>query len=75
MTIEQLKSEALKLPHHERARLAQELIESLDEELETEREWYKEAERRLLEIREGKVDAVSADEVFASAREKLKSLK
>jgi putative addiction module component (TIGR02574 family) len=72
MTIEQLKSEALKLPHHERARLAQELIESLDEETEIERAWYEEAERRLLEIREGKVAAVSAEEVFAAARARLK---
>jgi putative addiction module component (TIGR02574 family) len=72
MTIEQLKSEALKLPHHERARLAQELIESLDEDSEIERAWYKEAERRLLEIREGRVETVSGEDVLASARARLK---
>lgn len=67
--------EALKLPQHERAQLAQELIESLDAESEIERAWYAEADRRLLEIKEGKVQAIPADEVFASAREMLKGRK
>lgn len=72
MTIEQLKNEMLKLPHHERARLARELLESLDEDAEIEQAWYDEAERRLLELEEGKVEAAPAEEVFASARTRLK---
>lgn len=72
MTIEELKREVLKLPHHQRARLARELIESLDEDAEIEQAWYDEAERRLLELEEGKMEGVSAEEVFASARERLR---
>jgi hypothetical protein len=47
MTIEQLESALLKLPPSQRARLAERLIASLDEESELESAWYDEAERRL----------------------------
>lgn len=66
MTIEQLESALLKLPANERARLAQRLISSLDEESELERVWYDEAERRLAEIQGGIVREVPADEVYKS---------
>lgn len=42
----------LKLPHHQRARLARELIGSLDEDAEMDQAWYDEVERRLLELEE-----------------------
>ena len=72
MTIDQLKSEALKLSHHERARLARELLESLDEDSEVEQAWYDEAERRLLELEEGEVETFSAEEVLEGARARMK---
>lgn len=71
MTIEELESELLKLPAHERARLARELLESLEEDDEVEQAWYAEAERRLLELEEGTAEAVSAEEVFASVEARL----
>ena len=68
-----IEEEALKLPSHERARLAEQLISSLDEEEdpEAERLWVEEAERRYKEYREGKVKAKPADLVFKEARSKL----
>lgn len=46
MTIEQVEAEVLRLPRAERARLAELLISSLDEDSEIERAWEDEAERR-----------------------------
>jgi Putative addiction module component len=46
MTMEQIETEALKLPRHVRARLAETLISSLDEDREIDRAWEEEAERR-----------------------------
>jgi putative addiction module component (TIGR02574 family) len=68
-----IEEEALKLPSHERARLAEQLISSLDEEAdpEAERLWVEEAERRYKDYREGKVKAKPADLVFKEARSKL----
>jgi len=66
MTIEELESALLKLPASERARLAERLLASLDEESELERAWYDEAERRLAEIQGGAVREVPADEVYRS---------
>jgi len=71
--IKGIEEEALKLPSHERAQLAEQLISSLDEEEdpEAERLWIEEAERRYKEYREGKVKAKPADLVFKEARSKL----
>jgi putative addiction module component (TIGR02574 family) len=66
MTLEQLEQELLKLPATERARLAERLISSLDEESELEKAWYDEAERRLSAIRAGAVREVPADEAYKS---------
>ena len=68
MSIHEVEAEALKLPSHERARLAEVLIASLDEEDEVSRAWAEEAERRYEELRSGGVTAVPADEVFARIR-------
>jgi putative addiction module component (TIGR02574 family) len=68
MTIDQLERALLELPAHERARLAERLIASLEEESEAERAWYAEAERRLEEIQAGSVREVPADEVYGSLR-------
>ena len=66
MTIDQLEKEALGLPQHERARLAQRLISSLDEDAEVEQAWYDEAERRLAELESGGAAEISVEEVFGS---------
>ncbi len=72
MSVQELEAEILKLPSHERARLAEVLIESLEEEDEIARAWADEAERRYEELRSGAVDAVPAEEVFARIRSRLK---
>jgi putative addiction module component (TIGR02574 family) len=68
MTKQQIEAEALKLPPHERARLAELLIASLDEEDEIARAWADEAERRYEELRSGAVQPIPAEEVFNKLR-------
>jgi len=66
MTIDELESALLKLPAEERARLAERLIASLEEESELEQVWYDEAERRLAELEAGSVREVPAEDVYRS---------
>jgi len=70
---DEIVATAMKLPQDERVRLAAELIASLDEEIEANVEalWLAEAERRLGELRSGKVSGVPAAEAFARARDAL----
>jgi putative addiction module component (TIGR02574 family) len=72
MTIDELKREAMRLYATERARLARELLVSLDDltEAEVERLWLEEAERRRLDFEAGKTTLIPADEVFAQLRSK-----
>jgi hypothetical protein len=65
-----LKREALRLPPEERARLASELLESLDElpQQDADRLWVGEAPRRVAQIDTGEVQLVSSDEVDHKAR-------
>src|SRR6266536_5831228 len=55
--LDQLTADAMKLPLRDRVQLAQRLVETLDDEVElnTEALWFAEAERRLEELRSGKV--------------------
>jgi putative addiction module component (TIGR02574 family) len=66
----QIESKALKLPPRERARLAERLISSLDDEVDPDAKaaWAREAERRLDELRTGKVKGRSAASVFRKVR-------
>jgi putative addiction module component (TIGR02574 family) len=70
----QIESKALKLPPRDRARLAERLLLSLDEEIDPDAEalWVREAERRLDELRSGKVKGRSAASVFRRARAALR---
>ena len=68
MTVNDIEAELLKLPSHERARLAEVLISSLDEEDEVARAWADVAERRYEELRTGKVKGIPAEDVFARIR-------
>ncbi|MDQ3605400.1 MAG: addiction module protein [Gemmatimonadota bacterium] len=63
----------LALPTAERARLAQRLIASLDEDesedpQEVERAWEEEIRRRLAEVEAGSAELIPADDVFAELR-------
>jgi putative addiction module component (TIGR02574 family) len=71
--VDDLLPAALSLPASERARLARELIESLDEatdENATEL-WAKEIERRVNEIRSGSVEIEDWETVRARIRRRL----
>ena len=72
MRREQVEAEARRLPREERARLAEALIASLDEEAEIEQAWSAEIARRVEELRRGTVDAIPAKEVFAELEGLLK---
>ncbi len=59
MTTEDLLAQALRLPRHERARVAEQLLCSLEEpEGQVARAWAHELERRSSEIGEGKAQTV-----------------
>ena len=64
----------MKLPLRDRVELAQRLVSTLDDEVEpnTEALWFAEAERRLEELHNGKVEGIDSDEAFRTAREALK---
>jgi putative addiction module component (TIGR02574 family) len=69
-----LESKALKLSRRERARLAQRLISSLDQKVDgdTKELWLHEAERRLAELKSGKVVGIPAEKVIKKARSTLR---
>jgi len=69
-----LESKALKLSRSERARLAQRLISSLDQELDPDAEklWLREAERRLGELKSGKVAGIPAEKIIRKASSMLR---
>ena len=70
----ELESKVLKLSRGERARLAQRLISSLDQEVDADVEklWLQEAEGRLGELKSGKVAGVPAEKVIRKARATLR---
>ncbi len=72
-TIEDIKSEIRSLGADDRMHLLRDLIADLDGGMDegVEKAWLEEAERRYRELKEGKVEAVPAEEVFARARARL----
>ncbi len=72
MTQDQLEAAVLQLPASERARLAERLIASLDEDAELEVEWQTEAERRDDELTSGQAAGVPLDSALDSARARLR---
>lgn len=71
----ELLREALRLPPHARAALAEDLFESLDVEIDAEVEgrWAEEIVRRAREAREGTVQTVPIDQLRTRIAERLKS--
>ncbi|HXU35725.1 MAG TPA: addiction module protein [Blastocatellia bacterium] len=63
---DQIIADAMRLPLKDRVRLAQQLTSSLDDEVEAgfEALWVAEAERRLEELRTGKLEGIDSDEAF-----------
>ncbi|HET7275629.1 MAG TPA: addiction module protein [Longimicrobiaceae bacterium] len=71
MSMEQVEAEVLKLPRQVRARLAEALIASLDEDSEIEQAWENEAERRYQRYLAGEEEAIPASQVLAEIRAEL----
>ena len=74
MDIQTLEREALSLPASDRARLAHDLLESLDalSPAELESVWLNEINNRLEAFDAGNSQAIPAEEVAARARALLK---
>jgi putative addiction module component (TIGR02574 family) len=74
MDFDTLEKQALGLPVKDRARLVQDLLESLDKlsPSEVKSLWLDEAERRANQIDRGEVSLVSAESVALEARAILK---
>ena len=74
-TLEQVAEEARSLSLADRSALTRILIESLDAEpaedlAEVEQAWQAEVEKRVDEIKSGRVKTIPAEEVFAKLRAK-----
>ena len=68
--VEELSARAKTLSAEDRARLVEELLDSLQGEPDSGAEiaWDREIERRVAEIESGAVKLISAEEVHAEAR-------
>jgi len=74
MILKQIESEALHLSEEERAHLAQTLLLSLDSPSDNEisDDWLIEASRRAIDIDNGTIQAVSAENVRQKAQALLR---
>jgi len=71
VTIDQIESELLRLPAAERARVAQRLIASLDEDSEVEGAWLAEVHRRDEELKSGAVQAIPVEDALTTIRSRF----
>ncbi len=70
-SVEELAAKAQELTPEDRARLAEDLLASLQDEPQSEVEaaWDREIERRVEQIRAGTVRLIPAEDVHAEARQ------
>lgn len=79
MSTDEILAAVLALDPKTRASVAHRIIASLDEtveslgEAEWEAAWVEESERRLADMREGRVNGIPGEQVFARARARLSS--
>ncbi|HOI66868.1 MAG TPA: addiction module protein [Thiomonas arsenitoxydans] len=71
--LEDIEAAALQLPTSDRARLAERLLISLDEDDEILASWVEEAERRGDAYERGEMEAIDFDESIAKARARISS--
>lgn len=71
ITTAHLEAEILKLPRSVRARLAERLLSSLDEDNEIEQAWAEEADRRYKAYLSGEEKSRPVEDVMASIRKEL----
>ena len=75
-SIADIEKELMALPQEDRARVALDLIRSLDKEEETftheewEAAWHEEIEKRVQDVHAGRVELLDAEEVLAELRAK-----
>jgi putative addiction module component (TIGR02574 family) len=74
MNAKTVEEKALELPAQERAKLAERLLESLDDlpERDVEALWLEVAERRAKEIDDGSVELVTPEELDRRVKARLK---
>lgn len=71
-TTQELFEQAESLPVEDRAMLVDSLLRTLNQpDPAIDREWAAVAEKRLQELRDGKVEPIPAEDVFAEARKRL----
>jgi putative addiction module component (TIGR02574 family) len=72
MSTDQILKEVMALPADEKAKLAEQLLASLDAEasVEIERLWREEAERRIDAFEAGEITAEPAEDVIKALRER-----
>jgi putative addiction module component (TIGR02574 family) len=70
---EEIQKQATNLPPNEKAALARQLIEELDQTFDgdVEQLWFDEARRRFEAYLKGEIDAHSGDEVMQRVRARL----
>ena len=73
MTTTDLRDAALSLSLDERARLAREVLQSLDGDADADADaaWARTVERRVEEVRDGSVELIDGDEVHSTIRARL----
>lgn len=73
--LESITSAAMSLPERERAKLARDLVASLDgpADASVTDAWDAEICRRINEIESGKAELLDADEVIARARARIRN--
>ncbi len=72
MNTKQLIDKVVSLPVEERALVVDSLLRSLNRtQSEIDKKWAAEANRRLLELRHGSVDAVPGQKVFERIRKRF----
>ena len=73
-TVEELEREIRSLSDDERVHLLRDLIADLDgkRDKDVEKAWLEEAQRRYRELKEGVAEAIPSEDVFQSARQRIK---
>jgi putative addiction module component (TIGR02574 family) len=71
--VAELSAQAKALPPEDRARLAEELLASLDpHEADVDAAWNAELRRRIDEVERGVTELIPADQAFAQVRQALR---
>jgi putative addiction module component (TIGR02574 family) len=75
VTTKELIEEVASLPVEERARVADSILRTLNPpEAEIDRKWAQVAQRRLTELRSGRVKPVPGEQVFAKMRKRFERI-